>query len=134
MTSNTFPKNKINKAYPLILPHYEKKNMNSIYSPKKLLLNNVLLVEFSVYYSIMFYILSWRKEKKWITPPPSWSRAPLQYGNNKMDIIRAPIKHHVILWNLKLLKIYFYFLFMNMYIHCVYRSGKNSRTCVFKTY
>jgi len=25
MTSNTFPKNKINKAYPLILPHYEKK-------------------------------------------------------------------------------------------------------------
>ena len=63
MTSNTFPKNKIKKAYPIILPHYEKKNMNSIYSPKKLLLNNVLLVEFSVYYSIMFYILSWRKEK-----------------------------------------------------------------------
>ena len=35
MTSNTFPKNKIKKAYPLILPHYEKKNMNSIYPPKK---------------------------------------------------------------------------------------------------
>ena len=117
MTSNTFPKNKINKAYPLILPHYEKKIWIPFTPQKKLLLNNVLLVEFSVYYSIMFYILSWRKEKKWTTPPPSWSRAPLQYGNNKMDIIRAPIKHHVILWNLKLLKICLFLFLVYEYVH-----------------
>ena len=35
MTSNTFPKNKIKKAYPIILPHYEKKKYEFHLLPKK---------------------------------------------------------------------------------------------------